>query len=77
MTLVHEIKPLGSMNSSGLWLTRNTLSCEFKALDAMHSLRLSMIRKTPSQEFNALDAMNISGLDSRITPVGSFNQKHL
>ena len=62
MTLVHDNKPLDSMNISGLWLTRKTPSCECRALDAMHSLRLSMTRKTLSHEFRVLDAMNISGL---------------
>ena len=62
MTLVHGIRPLGSMNNLGLWLTRRTSSCELRALDDMHNLRLSMIRKTPSHEFKALDGMNISGL---------------
>ena len=61
MTQVNEIRPLDSMNSSGLWLTRKTLSCELRALDFMHNLRLSMIRKTQSLEFKDLDAMNISG----------------
>ena len=51
MTLVHEIRPLDYMNSSGSWLTRKTPGYELKALDAMHSLRLSMIRKTSSHEF--------------------------
>ena len=62
MTLVHEIRTLNSMNSSGLWLTRKSPSCELRALNAMHNLRLSMTRKTRSREFRALDAMTISGL---------------
>ena len=62
MTLVHEIKPLDSLNSLRLWLIRKTPSCELRALDAMHSLRLSVTRKTQSHEFKDLDAMNISGL---------------
>ena len=42
MNLGHELGPLDFMNSSGLWLTRKTLSHELKALNAMHNLRLLM-----------------------------------
>ena len=62
MTQVHEIRPLDSMNKSGLWLTRKTSSYDLRTLNAMHNLRLSMKRKNPSHKFKDLDAMNISGL---------------